>query len=540
MKPRAAVLSALAVAGLVSVPALQATAQPAAPAAPATPRITTTSALAATRTNAVNRALTAIAKAPALAAFGSGQAFTAKDVLVDSDGTTHVRLNRTYAGLRVLGGDAVVHQTASGQITDVSRTLPRALSLSITPAIAATTAELLGVRPGAKLASPVSLVIDAIGGTPRLAYEVVSTSTQTDGTPSELHTYLDAANGKVLRREEHLETVGGDGQSLYSGTVGVQTTAVSGGYQLTDPTRGGGYTTDAQDKTDFCLGSLCLITAPSVAFKDGDNHWGNGTNTDRSTAAIDAHYGASQTWDFYKNNFGRNGIFNDGKGVQSRVHYGSNYVNAYWDGSKMTYGDGDGVAAGPLVSLDIAAHEMSHGVTSATANLTYSGESGGLNEANSDMFGTAVEFAANNGTDVGDYLIGERAFKDRPALRYLDKPSKDGKSADCWSSTVGNLDVHYSSGVGNHWYYLASEGSGAKTINGVSYNSPTCNGATFGGIGRDTVNKIWYRTLTVYLTSSSNYAAARVGSIRAATDLYGAGSAQVAGVAAAWSGVNVN
>jgi Zn-dependent metalloprotease len=190
-------------------------------------------------------------------------------VLVDSDGTTHVRLNRTYAGLRVLGGDAVVHQTASGQITDVSRTLPRALSLSITPAIAATTAELLGVRPGAKLASPVSLVIDAIGGTPRLAYEVVSTSTQTDGTPSELHTYLDAANGKVLRREEHLETVGGDGQSLYSGTVGVQTTAVSGGYQLTDPTRGGGYTTDAQDKTDFCLGSLCLITAPSVVFKDG-------------------------------------------------------------------------------------------------------------------------------------------------------------------------------------------------------------------------------------------------------------------------------
>jgi zinc metalloprotease ZmpA len=100
--------------------------------------------------------------------------------------------------------------------------------------------------------------------------------------------------------------------------------------------------------------------------------------------------------------------------------------------------------------------------------------------------------------------------------------------------------VHYSSGVGNHWYYLASEGSGAKTINGVSYNSPTCIGATFGGIGRDVVNKIWYRTLTVYLTSSSNYAAARAGSLKAATDLFGAGSSQVAGVAAAWSGVNVN
>ncbi len=93
---------------------------------------------------------------------------------------------------------------------------------------------------------------------------------------------------------------------------------------------------------------------------------------------------------------GRNGIFNDGKGVPSRVHYGTNYVNAFWDGKQMTYGDGDGVVAGPLVSIDVAGHEMSHGVTSATANLTYSGESGGLNEATSDIFGTMVEFYSNN------------------------------------------------------------------------------------------------------------------------------------------------
>jgi Zn-dependent metalloprotease len=254
---------------------------------------------------------------------------------------------------------------------------------------------------------------------------------------------------------------------------------------------------------------------------------------------VDAAYGAAATFDYYKNVHGRNGIFNDGKGVQSRVHYGSNYVNAFWDGKQMTYGDGDNVVAGPLVSLDVAAHEMSHGVMSATANLTYSGESGGLNEANSDIMGTEVEFANSNANDPGDYLIGEEIMKDRPALRYMDKPSKDGNSADCWSSDVGNLDVHYSSGVANHFAYLLAEGSGAKTVNGVSYDSPTCNGSTVTGIGRDKLGKIWFRAVTVYMTSSTNYAGARTATLNAAKDLYGAGSAEYNAVAAAWSAVTV-
>ena len=91
----------------------------------------------------------------------------------------------------------------------------------------------------------------------------------------------------------------------------------------------------------------------------------------------------------------------------------------------------------------------------------------------------------------------------------MDKPSKDGASQDCWSTSLGSLDPHYSSGSANHLFYLASEGTGAKTINGVTYNSPTCNGSTVTGIGRDKAAKIWYRALSTYLTSSSNYAAAR-------------------------------
>ncbi len=207
----------------------------------------------------------------------------------------------------------------------------------------------------------------------------------------------------------------------------------------------------------------------------------------------------------------------------------------------MTYGDGQGNVK-PLTSLDVAGHEMSHGLTAATAGLKYSRESGGLNEATSDIFGTSVEFFANNSSDVGDYLIGEKIDinGNGTPLRYMDKPSKDGKSADYWSRTVGRLDVHYSSGVANHFFYLLSEGSGAKTVNGVSYNSPTYDGSTVTGIGRAKADQIWYRALSTYFTSSTDYAGARTGTLKAASDLYGAGSAEYNAVAAAWKAVNVN
>ena len=99
--------------------------------------------------------------------------------------------------------------------------------------------------------------------------------------------------------------------------------------------------------------------------------------------------------------------------------------------------------------------------------------------------------------------------------------------------------MHYSSGVGNHFFYLLAEGSGAKTINGTAHNSPTCNGSTVTGIGRDAAGAIWYRALSVYMTSSTNYAGARTATLNAASDLYGDGSTQYNAVAAAWSAVSV-
>ncbi|MGW6275954.1 M4 family metallopeptidase [Kribbella sp. NPDC055071] len=490
---------------------------------------------------AIARAKAAIGDNLAALRATTADAFTVKDVIVDSNGATHVRMDRTIGGLQVLGGDVVVHQAKDGAFQGASLTLGRSANIDRTPKLSIATATAKALTRGQKAEGKPTLVIEARKGAPRLAYLVTTVGTQADGTPSNVTTTIDAVTGAKLISEQHIETATGDGQSLYSGLVPLDTTPATGGFTLTDPVRGNGFTADANNKTDSILCTLLGLGCPvPTRYTDADNHWGNGTTSDRTSAAVDAHYGAATTFDYYKNTHGRNGIFNDGKGVPSRVHYGTNYVNAFWDGKQMTYGDGDGVVAGPLVSIDVAGHEMSHGVTSATANLTYSGESGGLNEATSDIFGTMVEFYSNKAADPGDYFIGEEIMKDRPALRYMDKPSKDGNSPDCYSSGIGNLDVHYSSGVANHFVYLASEGSGPKVIGGLQHDSPTCNGTTVTGIGHDKVGKIWYRALTTYMTSGTTYAQARTATLNAATDLYGAASQERAAVAAAWSAVSVS
>ncbi|MFD4623367.1 M4 family metallopeptidase [Streptomyces sp. NPDC058475] len=508
-----------------------------------------------TRTTAIKNAASALLDHAASLGLTSAQDTTVRDVVVDKDGTQHVRYDRTYHQIPVLGGDFVVHLTPDGTYRSANRATKRSISLSsVTPELSAPKAADLAVNAlrAANLGETLrqvtakpQLVVDAQHGTPRLAWRTDAVARDSLGNPVARTVLTDARTGAQIDAWDSIETATGDGKSLYSGTVPLETTLSGSTYQLKDATRGNTYTGDAANKTDLCVLGICVSRAPATVFTDADNHWGTGTTADRSSAAVDAQYGTNETWDYYKNVHGRNGIAGDGKGSYNRVHYGSNYNNAFWDDSCfcMTYGDGDGTTFGPLVALDVAGHEMSHGVTSKTAALTYSGESGGLNEATSDIFGTLVEWYANSPSDLGDYLIGEKIVRSgfgKTALRYMDKPSKDGNSADCWSSSVGNLDVHYSSGVANHFAYLLAEGSGAKTLNGVSYNSPTCNGSTVTGIGRDKLGKIWYRALTVYMTSSTNYAAARTATLNAAKDLYGAGSTEYNAVAAAWSAVSVS
>ncbi|MGY5052165.1 M4 family metallopeptidase [Streptomyces sp. 900105755] len=497
----------------------------------------------AARTALIQKADANVAETAQQIGLGTKEKLVVKDVVKDVDGTVHTRYERTYAGLPVLGGDLVVHTSKAGKTEGVTKATKTAIKVaSLKPQISTAKAEKSALGVARTLGSTKSAadgarkVIWAGSGKPVLAYETVVGGFQDDGTPNQLHVITDAATGKKLFEYQGIENATGTGKTLYSGTVSLTTTLSGSTYSLTDASRGGHKTYNLKHGT----------SGTGTLFTNTTNTWGTGAASSSSTdvtAAADAAYGAQETWDFYKNTFGRSGIKNNGVGAYSRVHYSSNYVNAFWDDSCfcMTYGDGDGNTH-PLTSLDVAGHEMSHGVTSNTAGLNYSGESGGLNEATSDIFGTGVEFYANNASDPGDYLIGEKIDinGDGSPLRYMDKPSKDGGSADYWSSSVKNLDVHYSSGVANHFFYLLSEGSGSKTINGVSYNSPTYNGSTVTGIGRAKALQIWYKALTTYFTSTTNYKSARTGTLSAAAALYGSGSTEYNAVAAAWTAVNVS
>ncbi|MCW2607796.1 MAG: family peptidase [Frankiales bacterium] len=455
-------------------------------------------------------------------------------VRTDADGTSHVRFTRTRSGLPVLAGDLVVHQAADGALKGVSATTRRPLRASLQATVSREQAERTArdaAGNGATSLDAGQLQLDnREEGAPRLVWAVTVHGTQADGTPSDLLVLVDAKSGAVADRHEQVETAADD-SSLYSGLVDLTDSPVSaGGFSLTD-TRGGGLqrTTDLKGAT----------TGNGTLYTGADQVWGT---TPGEQAAVDVHHGAAKTYDYYLNTFGRRGIADDGKGALSRVHYGSAYNNAFWQDTCfcMTYGDGDGTSFTPLVELDVAGHEMSHGVMSREANLTYSRESGGLNEANSDIFGTLVEFYAANPEDAPDYFVGEKIRPSGRPLRFMDQPSKDGASFDCYTKRVGGADVHYSSGVGNHFFYLLAEGSGPKTIGTVAHNSPTCNGSTLAGIGQDAAAKIWYRAITTYMVSNTNYSGARAATLSAASDLFGGtGSPQYRAVAAAWSAVSV-
>jgi len=478
-------------------------------------------------------------------------------------GEHDVRMVQHFKGVRVMGGEAIVHMLAGGT-RKVTESLLRNLDLDVNPSLGAHEALAVAhatLAPrGAYVTQPqVELVIAPVETTfedfrgrtrtrtvTRLAFHV-HTELE-NGREETAHTdfLVDAHSGEVLDRWSSLMTANatGSGKSQYSGTVSLNTNSVASGFELNDVVRSSGNKTYNLNHATSGTGTI---------YTDADNTWGDGANyvegssttaANGQTAAVDAAYGLQVTWDMYKNVFGRNGIDALGTATYSRVHYSNSYDNAFWSDTCfcMTYGDGSSFQT--LTSLDVAGHEMSHGVCSRTANLTYRGESGGLNEANSDIFGTLAEFyaRANNatGTTIGDtggnWTIGEQLATpsfNKP-LRYMYKPSLDGSSPDAWSSTLKRLDVHYSSGPANHFFFLLSAGAANTSV------SPMANGVTsIVGLGNQKAGQIWYRALTKYMTSSTTYAGARTATLSAAADLFGSTSAEYATVNKAWLAVNV-
>ncbi len=490
----------------------------------------------------------------------SADRFAATDVVVDRDGTEHVRMQRTYRGLPVIGGDVVV-SSRNNRVRAVHQSLASMARPSVTPRISPLDATIsAGARFGGTMTAYQNggLALWARGAQPKLAYQVRVQGTQSGRQSSDVLFYIDAQSGAVLDIQDQVQTIDavGTGKSLMVGNVQINTDFASGKYSLRDLTRGSGAVYDAANR------SYTTAARRATLFTDTDNTWGNNATSDRATVAVDIHYGVAKTWDYYKNVHGRNGIFNNGSGVKSYAHtnFGSvggpnGGINAAWYANAMYYGDGD-LSYGylPIVSIDVAGHEMSHGVNQATAGLVYSGDAGGLNEGNSDIMGTLVEFYANNANDPGDYVIGEELITNNAAetkgFRTMFKQDADGKSFSCYPAggfnpalADGAHNAHYTSGVANRFFYLLAEGAvvPANFVGTYTASQLVCNGNTgLVGIGRAKAGAIWYRALTTKFTTSTSYPQARTGTLQAAAELYGTGSPEYNAVAAAWSAVSVN
>lgn len=485
--------------------------------------------------------------------------FQLQSVFRDQLGMFHVRLNQIYKGVPVFGKQLIVHLNPDGSLRSITGDYKAGITVSNKHKLTGQEAKDKAIKkfPGPVTEAPLPelMLFSKDDGNIVLVHQV---KIHDDETPRNVVAFVDADNGEIVFDYDNLQTQSpssgavkgqnsarrpkptpkptptptpaptpsiGIGNSLYSGQVLIPTSYDGTKYNMIDLLRINMQTNNMSHQT----------SGNGNVFTDTDNTWGDFTPANSASAGVDAHYGAVMTFDYYKYVHGRNGIYNDGKGTLSRVHYGNNYVNAFWSDSCkcMTYGDGDGRTASSLVSLDVAAHEMTHGVTSATAGLIYSGQSGGLNEAMSDIFATAVEYYAfdHGATTTPDYWIGEDVWTPGTAgdaLRYMDTPTRDGRSIDRYGNYYNGLDVHYSSGIANNAFYLLSAGGTHRL------------GGTVTGIGIDKSEQIFYRALTAYMINSESFSRARADTITAATDLYGADSTEVQSVKEAWSAVGVS
>jgi Zn-dependent metalloprotease len=505
------------------------------------------------------------------------------------DGTQVTHTDHTYKGVRIFGSDSVVVTDARGNIVSESVS-ERRLNLgkgasnrlgaatadfSVIPAInakAAIDAALRSLPPGATdVTTPTAeLIIYPIMKTERVpgalnkpdeelnaldvqdvvdSYELsylVHTRMVANDRPMYHDTVVSARDGRILSQWNMLQTVIGVGNSQYNGVVPISTTFASGAYQMIDASRGTGGTFGA-----MAITNANHTTSPGAVYSNATNTWGDGkqyieggstTNANGQTAAVNALWGLMNTYDMLKNTLGWLSLDGHNTSTYIAAHVNTAYDNAYYSDTCKCMFIGDGSFFTSLGAI----HEMGHGVTATTSNLTYSGESGGLNESASDINGEAVEsYARAGGTGAtipnagNDWGVGKEISKTGTPLRFMYKPSKDGSSPDAWSITIKFLDVHYSSGPNNRMFYFLSQGSNAGK--GSDFNSKYLvkTPLAMTGIGTDKAYRIWFKANTTKFTASTNYADARSKMVLAAQEMFGVGSKEDKAVQRAYAAINV-
>jgi vibriolysin len=415
-------------------------------------------------------------------------------VHVDQLGQTHVRMAQLQGGVPVLGAEVIVHLAADGSLLSVTDDLVHDLRVAISPALAAAQAIQIAVAtqpPAARsLSAPQAELVVLRRGKDHLTYRIQLDYTEA-GRPFRPVLFIDAVTGAVVWTYDNLQTT--------------------------------------QNRELHNLNHSTNLPGPLVR-AEGAPVTGD--------VDVDTNYDwLGWVYRCYSELYDRDSFDNQGAAMISSVHYDYNYVNAFWNGIQMVYGDGDNFTSISLaLSMDVTSHELTHAVTERSSGLIYAGESGGLNEAMSDIFGNVCEwYRDNDGNPEGPanantWMVGEDVWLAAPALRYMNDPAADGISLDYYSYDAGNYDVHYSSGIANLAFHLLAAGG---------FHPRGRSDIEVTGIGVEAAGEIFYRINTVYLTPSSSFADARAASVQAAIDLFGDNSAQVAQTENAWAAVGV-
>ncbi len=341
---------------------------------------------------------------------------------------------------------------------------------------------------------------------------------------SRAYYFVDAITGKVIGKKDEI---------FYSDATGTAATAYSGNQTIHSDLNGGSYRLRDYTKGQ---GIITLHGENGSRGNDYSSSSANWTLSGLDIAALDAHYGVSQTYAYYFANFSRNSYDNAGTALYSYVNDPTYTDNAFWDGSAMNFNKRAASANQPggVTGIDVTGHELTHGVTQESSGLNYKNESGAINESMSDIFGKSVQFWSKP-TDINWQISNDMGW----IIRDMANPNAEGQpdtyKGQKWATGIlaylDNGGVHTNSGVGNFMFYLLVTGGSGTNDNGDSYS--------VSAIGLTEADEILYRTNTVYLLPTSKYADWRTACINAATDIFGAGSNEVIQVENAWHAVGI-
>ncbi|MCX5345249.1 M28 family peptidase [Streptomyces atratus] len=431
-------------------------------------------------------------------------------------GMYSVAYQRTYRGLPVVGGDAVVVADSEGRVRGTQSAVSRRINVPTTPTVSAKAAETTSRKKLTTVTRVDShrLVVRATGRTSRLAWETVLTGRSTK-SPSRLHVFVDAGTGKVL--DSYDDVRAGTGNSQWNGPspLSIDTTASGGSYSLRDPNRPG------LSCADYSTGSV---------FSKSSDSWGTGSASSKETGCVDVMWAAQHEWNMLRDWLGRNG--HDGNGRSWPVKVGLNDVNAYWDGSSVSIGHNN--ANQWIGAMDVVGHEFGHGIDQYTPGGA--NNESGLGEATGDIMGALTEAYTNEPApyDDPDYTVGEKIdLVGNGPIRIMYNPSQTG-DPNCYSSSIPNTEEHAAAGPLNHWFYLLAEGSNPG---GGKPSSPTCNSSSVTGVGIQSAGKVFYGGMLLK-TSGMTYKRYRTTTLTAARNL-DSGCVLFDRTKAAWDAISV-